>query len=133
MHFTSLTSRVTHPQGVQGYDHDETTYGGSIAQGRPNDNSQDYSQDNRPHRAFAKKRLLPSEPSPHVIFLGLDSDFTEADVRCIGRIFKHVLKCVAQLQAYLINSGCTIETVTIIRDRSTGTCPFVSASAHALT
>ena len=30
--------------------------------------------------AFGKKRLVPSEPSPHVIFLGLDPDFTEADV-----------------------------------------------------
>jgi len=29
---------------------------------------------------FVKKRLVPSEPSPHVIFLGLDPDFTEADV-----------------------------------------------------
>lgn len=27
-----------------------------------------------------KKRLVPSEPSPHVIFLGLDPDFTESDV-----------------------------------------------------
>ncbi|KAL1689723.1 hypothetical protein GGG16DRAFT_103534 [Schizophyllum commune] len=27
----------------------------------------------------AKKRLVPSEPSPHVIFLGLDPDFNEAD------------------------------------------------------
>ena len=27
-----------------------------------------------------KKRLIPSEPSPHVIFLGLDPDFTESDV-----------------------------------------------------
>jgi hypothetical protein len=27
-----------------------------------------------------KKRLVPSEPSEHVIFLGLDTDFTEADV-----------------------------------------------------
>lgn len=32
--------------------------------------------------AFTKKpRMQPSEPSPHVIFLGLDTDFTEADVR----------------------------------------------------
>ena len=53
-------------------------------------------------RSF-KKRLVPSEPSPHVIFLGLDQDFTEAD-----------------LQAYLTSNGCSIETVTIIRDRSTG-------------
>ena len=28
-----------------------------------------------------KKNLVSSEPSPHVIFLGLDPDFTEADVR----------------------------------------------------
>jgi hypothetical protein len=50
---------------------------------------QDYGQDER-HRdrtgpgansGFNKKRLIPSEPSPHVIFLGLDPDFTEADVR----------------------------------------------------
>jgi RNA-binding protein 5/10 len=27
-----------------------------------------------------RRRLAPSEPSPHVIFLGLDPDFTEADV-----------------------------------------------------
>jgi hypothetical protein len=28
-----------------------------------------------------KKRLVPSEPSEHVIFLGLDTDFNETDVR----------------------------------------------------
>ncbi|RPD65767.1 hypothetical protein L226DRAFT_529916 [Lentinus tigrinus ALCF2SS1-7] len=50
-----------------------------------------------------KKRLIPSEPSPHVIFLGLDPDFTESD-----------------MQAYLTSNGCSIESVTIIRDRSTG-------------
>ncbi|KAJ7046521.1 hypothetical protein C8F04DRAFT_1060772 [Mycena alexandri] len=52
---------------------------------------------------FIKKRLQPSEPSPHVIFLGLDPDFTEAD-----------------LQKYLTSNGCSIETVTIIRERSSG-------------
>lgn len=30
-----------------------------------------------------KKRMQASEPSPHVIFLGLDPDFTESDVRSI--------------------------------------------------
>lgn len=67
---------------------------------------QDYAQDDRFRGAagFAKKRLAPSEPSPHVIFLGLDPDFTEAD-----------------LQAYLTSNGCSVETVTIIRDRSSGT------------
>ena len=29
---------------------------------------------------YTKKRLVPSEASPHVIFLGLDPDFTESDV-----------------------------------------------------
>ena len=28
-----------------------------------------------------KKRLVASDPSPHVIFLGLDTAFTESDVR----------------------------------------------------
>ncbi|KAI0033268.1 hypothetical protein K488DRAFT_85104 [Vararia minispora EC-137] len=36
-----------------------------------------------------KKRMIPSEPSCHVIFLGLDTDFTEAD-----------------LHAYLTQHGC---------------------------
>ncbi|KAJ8583547.1 hypothetical protein M405DRAFT_866953 [Rhizopogon salebrosus TDB-379] len=80
------------------------------SQGKPQDYAQDY--DDRHQKGFqTKKRLVPSEPSPHVIFLGLDPDFSEAD-----------------LQAYLSNNGCNIETVTIIRDRSTGTCPFAFIS-----
>lgn len=54
---------------------------------------QDYGQEDR-HRGsgggFPKKRLVPSEPSPHVIFLGFDPDFTEADVR-ITYISVHIL------------------------------------------
>lgn len=64
--------------------------------------------DDRSQKGHARKRLMPSEASPHVIFLGLDPDFTEAD-----------------LQAYLANQGFAVESVTIIRERSTGTCPFV--------
>jgi hypothetical protein len=45
------------------------------------DHGQDRSQRGGPGGGFAKKRLVPSEPSPHVIFLGLDPDFTESDVR----------------------------------------------------
>jgi RNA-binding protein 5/10 len=50
--------------------------------GHDRGHAQDYGQEERPQRpGFAiKKRLTPSEPSPHVIFLGLDPDFTEADV-----------------------------------------------------
>ncbi len=50
---------------------------------RQYDVSQDYGQEDRSRGGaggFGKKRLVPSEPSPHVIFLGLDPDFTEADV-----------------------------------------------------
>jgi RNA-binding protein 5/10 len=50
-----------------------------------------------------KKRLVASDPSPHVIFLGLDIGFTESD-----------------LHTFLTGQGCTVETVTIIRERSTG-------------
>ncbi|KAH9921052.1 uncharacterized protein B0H18DRAFT_1022520 [Fomitopsis serialis] len=73
---------------------------------------QDYAAEDRFQRGgggggggggYSKKRLVPSEPSPHVIFLGLDPDFTEAD-----------------LQAYLSSNSCSVETVTIIRDRTTG-------------
>ena len=32
---------------------------------------------------YNKKRLVPSEASPHVIFLGLDPDFTESDVSLV--------------------------------------------------
>ncbi|KAI0928096.1 hypothetical protein AcV5_005779 [Taiwanofungus camphoratus] len=69
------------------------------------DYAQDYPTDDRYQRGggHSKKRLIPSEPSPHVIFLGLDPDFTEAD-----------------LQAYLTSNSCSVETVTIIRDRTTG-------------
>lgn len=40
---------------------------------------------------YNKKRLVPSEPSPHVIFLGLDPDFTESDVRLVLSPHQHVL------------------------------------------
>ena len=65
-------------QGFQGYDISQNHDDGGYDRGH----TQDYGQEERPQRtAFAnKKRLTPSEPSPHVIFLGLDPDFTEADV-----------------------------------------------------
>ncbi|KAF8964646.1 hypothetical protein BDZ97DRAFT_1814865 [Flammula alnicola] len=91
-----------------GYDgshnYDEASYNTSY--NRQHDWSQDFGQEDHSRGTaggFAKKRLVPSEPSPHVIFLGLDPDFTEAD-----------------LQAYLVSNGCSVETVTIIRERSSG-------------
>ncbi|KAG8885609.1 hypothetical protein FRB97_000517 [Tulasnella sp. 331] len=50
-----------------------------------------------------RRRLEPSEPSQHVIFLGLDPDFTEGD-----------------LHNYLTSAGVTLDSVTIIRDKVTG-------------
>ncbi|KAG8988569.1 hypothetical protein FRB90_002680, partial [Tulasnella sp. 427] len=50
-----------------------------------------------------RRRLEPSEPSQHVIFLGLDGDFVEDD-----------------LKAYLTSKNASLESVTIIRDRITG-------------
>jgi RNA-binding protein 5/10 len=85
--------------------HEEPSFE-NYGQGRQTNYPQDQLHDDRSQRGF-KKRLVPSEPSPHVIFLGLDQDFTEAD-----------------LQTYLSNNGCSIETVTIIRDRSTGIAPI---------
>ncbi|KAJ6546426.1 hypothetical protein DFH09DRAFT_1320987 [Mycena vulgaris] len=84
----------------------DNSYDNAAYAGRQSDPSQDHSQRGA-GGPFVKKRLQPSEPSPHVIFLGLDPDFTEAD-----------------LQKYLTSNGCSIETVTIIRERSSGTCPF---------
>ncbi|KAJ7694105.1 hypothetical protein B0H17DRAFT_1009375 [Mycena rosella] len=81
----------------------DTPYDNASYAGRPSDSSQDHIQRGGAGGAFVKKRLQPSEPSPHVIFLGLDPDFTEAD-----------------LQKYLTSNGCSIETVTIIRERSSG-------------
>jgi hypothetical protein len=67
---------------LQGHDasqhYDDAGYG-------KGEHSQDHPSDDRSQqRGFNKKRLVPSEPSPHVIFLGLDPDFTEADVRLLS-------------------------------------------------
>ena len=44
-------------------------------------NPGDQSYDDRSHRGNQqRRRLVPSEASQHVIFLGLDPDFTEGDV-----------------------------------------------------
>jgi hypothetical protein len=71
---------ITFVQGYQGYDNAQAyDEGASYAQqGPPQDDRTQ--QRAAPAGAFPKKRLTPSDPSPHVIFLGLDQDFTEADV-----------------------------------------------------
>ncbi|KAG6850456.1 hypothetical protein H0H93_012877 [Arthromyces matolae] len=65
--------------GFQPYDSAQS-YDGSNTNERNQaaDSFHDYGQEDRQQRN--KKRLAPSEPSSHVIFLGLDLDFTEADV-----------------------------------------------------
>lgn len=76
-----------------------------------------------------KKRLVASDPSPHVIFLGLDNAFTESDVRAVAHRHpsQRLIIHDAQLHTFLTGQGCSIETVTIIRERSTGTCPSLES------
>jgi RNA-binding protein 5/10 len=99
---TGTTQGYQGHEGAQGYDDSSS---GAYGHNRQQDyghhhhqqqqqhyqRDQDYGHDDRGRGGngggFPKKRLQPSEPSPHVIFLGLDPDFTEADV-C--RLF-HVL------------------------------------------
>ncbi|KNZ81458.1 RNA-binding protein 5-A [Termitomyces sp. J132] len=78
-HYGDGKRRKTNYGGFQAYDTSQAydTYVHDRNQ-QSADQSQDYGQDDRHQRN--KKRLVPSEPSPHVIFLGLDPDFTEADV-----------------------------------------------------
>lgn len=88
-----MNDSIDTSQGYQGYSsnnaYDDSGYGGG-GHGRHNNQDYDYGYEERPARGgggggggaggYPKKRLMPSEPSPHVIFLGLDPDFTEADV-----------------------------------------------------
>ncbi|KAF9066852.1 hypothetical protein BDP27DRAFT_979484 [Rhodocollybia butyracea] len=92
--------------GYQGYDasqgYEDQNFDASYPRQGP-EHSQGQPGRGGPGGGFPKKRLQPSEPSPHVIFLGLDPDFTESD-----------------LQSYLNSHGCSVETVTIIREKLTG-------------
>ena len=75
---------------LQSYDpyYPGDSYSYAPAQSRQPEWPQEYMQDDRSRNVGGgggsgfqpKRRLTPSEPSPHVIFLGLDPDFTEADV-----------------------------------------------------
>ena len=84
--FTSNSNDTS--QGYQGYSgnhgYDDSGYGGGAHGGHGRHNQDyDHGYEDRPARGGGggyKKRMVPSEPSPHVIFLGLDPDFTEADV-----------------------------------------------------
>ncbi|KAG9318373.1 hypothetical protein JVU11DRAFT_463 [Chiua virens] len=106
---TMVTGSAENSTMACGYDaqsYDEPAYDSSYGQpnsSRHGDSATDYTDDRHGKGFHPKKRMVPSEPSSHVIFLGLDPDFSEAD-----------------LQAYLSSHGCNIETVTIIRDRSSG-------------
>ncbi|KAG6909467.1 hypothetical protein DXG01_000453 [Tephrocybe rancida] len=79
-HYGEGKRRKFNNGGFQTYDanqgYDNTGYGNNL---QGHDQFQDYVQDDRHQKPGFKKRLAPSEPSPHVIFLGLDLDFTEAD------------------------------------------------------
>jgi hypothetical protein len=58
------------------------------------DSNYGYGQGCHNEQDFKGKRLLPSEASPHVIFLGLDPDFTEADVCRLSSIHNSRYECL---------------------------------------
>ncbi|KAG8787215.1 hypothetical protein FRB91_000212 [Serendipita sp. 411] len=66
---------------------------------RQDDEQYDYHPKSHPKG----KRMVASEATQHVIFLGLDPDFVEAD-----------------LAEFVRSYGLGLESVTIIRDRNTG-------------
>ncbi|KAF8580700.1 hypothetical protein K439DRAFT_289082 [Ramaria rubella] len=89
---------------------DDNAWSGNTQQSAYHPNLEAWQDDRHPRGTFQnqslnqnRRRLVPSEPSPHVIFLGLDTDHTEAD-----------------LHGYLLSMGCVLDNVTIIRDRATG-------------
>jgi len=109
--FLQCQDYLMYLKGLQGYDtsqaYDEnTTYDTTTVQ------AQSSLPDDRPHRNFVKKRLTPSEPSPHVIFLGLDPDFTEADVCRLP----HVLAMIfTSLKRYPARSFRPISPATAVQ------------------
>ena len=62
---------------------------------------------------YNKKRLVPSEASPHVIFLGLDPDFTESDVSFIAPSHLRLLIIV-----FLRSFKPTLSATTAVSSRS---------------
>jgi hypothetical protein len=55
---------------------------------------------------YTKKRLVSSEASPHVIFLGLDPDFTESDVSPIFSLHVRLLS-IAPPRSFKPTSSAT--------------------------
>jgi RNA-binding protein 5/10 len=106
---------------LQGYDnqpYDDAGYDagyGPHNQGRHTDYTPDHSNDDRPGKGFqSKKRLVPSEASSHVIFLGLDPDFSEADV-C--RYTLHVFQYETKIHLRTSAAGIPLQQRVQHRDR----------------
>ena len=84
-------SRKSHgdnrPYGGDGYDYAYPDNYNNFGYDNSNDG-----RDDRSHRypPQSRKKHVASEPSPHVIFLGLDLDFTESDVSTGMRLFSEV-------------------------------------------
>jgi hypothetical protein len=87
----------------------------------------------RRRRTFCQKAPAAVGAEPPCHFPGFRSRLHRG--RCLSTpsfLYRHypVTEAGLQLQKYLASNGCTIETVTIIRERSSGTCPFVSLFLH---
>lgn len=76
-----LQSHLTFIQGYQGYDSQTYEADPTVSYSQKSQNqSHGAATGSAAAGGFGKKRQASSEPSPHVIFLGLDPDFSEADV-----------------------------------------------------
>ena len=93
----------------------------SLILGQDEEYVEEYSYDDRRREHPPRRKLVPSEASQHIIFLGLDTDFTEADVCADVVEADNVSIAYLQLQSYLLGLGAVLNSVTVIRDRATGT------------
>jgi len=70
------------------------------------------------------KRMVASEASQHVIFLGLDPDYVESDVSMQLLMKMDYAPTLSQMLQFLRSYDLVVENVTIIRDRTTGISIF---------
>jgi len=117
-------------RGQRGADRDDWREGRNVDQDdwktRHDPMEEDTNYDQRQHWNKTK-RIVASEPSEHVIFLGLDPDFMESDVCSNPTSGPFIHEAfLAQLLRFVQSIGTTPETVTIIRERISGISIFHS-------
>jgi hypothetical protein len=129
-HHAFSAHREESGRGQRGADRDDWREGRNVDQDdwrtRYESMEEDTNHDQRQHWNKTK-RIVASEPSEHVIFLGLDPDFMESDVRSTptsGFFINATL--LVQLLRFVQSFGNIPDSVTIIRERISGISIFYS-------